>query len=110
MAQNRTHSVFALRTISHTWRARGLQQKLFFAKPRGLENTHDTVMDVHELVVSTSNKRAQTRESHFRSSKDIERYAPVMAYFPNLGQNNVQVREKRNFAMNFYWLICLRIV
>ena len=62
--QNRTHSVFALRTISNAWRARGLQQKLFFPKPCGLENTHDTVMDVHKLVVSTPNKRAQTRGSH----------------------------------------------
>jgi hypothetical protein len=69
--QNRTHSVFALRTISHAWRARWLQQKLFFAKPRGLENTHDAVMHVHKLVVSTPNKRAQTRETFFRSSKDM---------------------------------------
>ena len=66
--QNRTHSVFALRTTSHAWRTRGVQQLLFFAKPRGLENTHNTVMHVHKLVGSTPNKRAQPRETHFRSS------------------------------------------
>ena len=43
----------------------------FFAEPCGLENTHDAVMHVHQLVVSTPNESAHSRETHFRSSKDM---------------------------------------
>ena len=50
---------------------------IFFAEPCGLENTHNAVMRVRLLVVSTPKKRAQTRETYHK----FERYAPAMAYF-----------------------------
>ena len=56
--------------------------KSFFAKPHGLENTHDAVMHVHKFVVSTPNKRAQTRETISEVRKII---CPSDGLFPQLG-------------------------
>ena len=79
---------------------------VFFAKPRGLENTHDTVMGVHKLIVSTPTKRAQTREIHFKISKDMPQRWLI---FPIWAKKRPSP-GKEKFSNKFYWLICLRIV
>ena len=66
----------------------GCSKNLFFAELLcGLENTHDAVMNVHELVVGTPNKREQTRKTF----QKLERYAPAMAYRGNLLLRNLLV-------------------
>ena len=51
------------------WRARGLQH-FFLAEPCGVEDTYGAVLHMHQDVGGAPNKRAQTREAHYRSSKD----------------------------------------
>ena len=91
-SQHMHHTLgFSAAITAALWRARELQQKLLFAEPRGLEETCDAVLHVHQLVVYTPNKRMQSRKTFFQM---FERYAPAMAYFLLLGTQCVHVRGK----------------
>ena len=109
---NRTHSVFALRTISHAWRTQGIQQFFLCQTTRTGKHSRYSHARASTCRASTPKKRAQTRETNLRS---CERHAPAMvAYFPNLGEkkNAVQVRPGgggEKFPNKKMWLICHRI-
>ena len=60
--QNRTHSAFALRTISHAWRARGLQQN--FSSSFSFCQTMRT-----EKHSRCSHARALTRREHSEQAR-----------------------------------------
>ena len=77
------------------------------AKPCGLENTHDTVMHVHKLVVSTPSKRAHTRATIL----EVRKICPNDGLFRHFGpKKRPSPGARKRILFNFYELICLRTV
>ena len=69
-SQHMHHTLgFSAAITAALWRARELQQKLLFAEPRGLEETCDAVLHVHQLVVYTPNSAGKVANHTFEVRK-----------------------------------------